>query len=210
MGSTTTLFLTILSGLVAAAVLCSDARAGEGARNLKLAVAEVPASDFVPFPAVFRKMESPDGRYVFEVRSTDGWKTTHAVGRLLENAAAGRRVIWEKVLPQEYGPRYFLVGRQGQVVLFDESINVKSRYAIVLMQQPETHQVVHDFDAVRRALELSAATLTELARGGWWLQGAPSLDPSGAQAIVPAGDKFLGVDLISGQLFLVNEISIRK
>jgi hypothetical protein len=199
-----TLIITILTCLVIGTTLYADARAIGGARNPMLAVSDTRHSDLVPFPPVFRTGTSPDGRYVFEVRSADGWKTRGAVGRLLKNTGHGARTVWEKDLPQEYGPRYFLVGNQGQVILFDESINVKSRYAIVLIRQPKNLDVIHDFDAVRQALNLSAATITGSAKSGWWLQGAPTLNAAGTQALAPTGDKFLEVDLNTGRLSVWN------
>jgi hypothetical protein len=195
-----TLMITILTCLVLGATLYADARAIGGARNSMLAVSDTRHSDFVPYPPAFRTSTSPDGRYVFEVRSTDGWKTSRAVGRLLKNTEHGARTLWEKDLPQEYGPRYFLVGIEGQVILFDESINVKSRYAIVVFRQPKNLDVIHDFDAVRQALNLSAAAITGSAKSGWWLQGAPTLNAAGTQALAPTGDKFLEVDLNTGRL----------
>ena len=166
------------------------------------AAKDVSADDFVAFPAASRQAVSPDGHFVFSVQTLDAWQSRYARGRLVENAPGGPRVVWEQVLPQEYGPRYFLVGNQGQIVLFDESINVNSRYAVVLINYKTSQSVVHDFAAVARTLELPAATIVERAKSGWWLAGAPSIAADGTHARAPAGSGFLLVDLSTGRLSL--------
>ena len=172
------------------------------ARGTDETAKDVSTDDFVAFPAAFREAVSPDGHFVFSVRTADAWQSRHARGRLVENAPGGPRVVWDQVLPQEYGPRYFLVGNQGQIVLFDESINVKSRYAVVLMNYKTSQSVVHDFAAVARTLELPAASIVERAKSGWWLAGAPSIDAAGTHARAPAGGRFVLVDLSTGRLSL--------
>ncbi|GJJ02394.1 hypothetical protein RugamoR64_29320 [Duganella rhizosphaerae] len=163
------------------------------------AVAASP-SDQMPLPPACKKAVSTDGHYLFEACSTDQWRSRHATGRLMENTAHGTRTVWERPLPQEYGPRYVVVGRQGQVVLFDEAINVKSRYAVVLMRQAERGDVIHAYEAVRLALGQSAAAIMDHAQSGWWLQGAPSLNAAGTQALAPVANTFLAVDLETGAL----------
>ena len=174
----------------------------DAARGIDGAAKDVSADDFVAFPAASRQAVSPDGQFVFSVQTLDAWQSRHARGRLVENAPGGPRVVWEQVLPQEYGPRYFLVGNQGQIVLFDESINVKSRYAVMLVNYKSSQSVVHDFAAVARTLELPAASIVERAKSGWWLAGAPSIDAAGTHARAPAGGRFLRVDLSTGRLSL--------
>lgn len=191
----------ILPGLALGAAFHAEARAVDAARG-PLAAADAQAPDFAPFPPALRQATSPNGRYLFEVRSTDGWRTRHATGRLLENTTTGPRLAWQGILPQEYGPRYFLIGNRGQAILFDESINVKSRYAISLITPSAGIGVRHDFDAVRRTLGLSASTITRRATSGWWLQGPPSLDATATVALAPAGDQCLAIELDSGRLSL--------
>src|SRR5687768_14460608 len=89
-------------------------------------VREAEAGDFMPLPPYRTESVSPNGQYVLVVQSRDEWKSKHAVGQLFHETASGRQLIWEKILPQEYGPRYALVGNQGQAIFFDEYINVKS------------------------------------------------------------------------------------
>ena len=161
-------------------------------------------ADLMALPAVCRKAVSPDGRYTFEVCTMDQWRSRHATGRLVEHTAQGAYTVWETALPQEYGPRYALVGKQGQVVLFDEAINVKSRFAVMLMRQPGRGDVVHSYEAVRLALGRSAEAIMEHARVGWWLQGAVSLNAEGTLALAPAADRPLGVDLETGALSVVD------
>lgn len=194
-----------LAACVSIGVASACHAAGDVAARGTAGVAEqLSADDFVPFPAASRQAVSPDGRFVFNVQTLDAWQSRQARGQLVENTPRGPRVVWEQVLPHEYGPRYFVVGDQGQVVLFDESINVKSRYAVMLVDHKTGLSVVHDFDAVARTLGLPAASIVERAKSGWWLAGVPSIDSAGRHARVPAGGRCLRVDLATGRLSLAD------
>lgn len=194
----------MLPGLVTGALSYADAPAINATRDVVSAVTDADLRDFVPFPPSTTQAVSPDGRYVFLVQSSDGWQSKHTTGRLLKNTPDGQQLVWERVLAQEYGPRYILVGDQGQTVLFDESINVKSRYAVVLINYEKKLDVTHNFDAVAQTLGVPVAAIVRRAKSGWWIEGKPSLDATGARAMVAAAGKCLAIDLNTGQLSLAS------
>ena len=162
------------------------------------------SDDFVPFPPVKTEAVSPNGQYVLTVESLDGWKTKYAVARLTRRTASGSHQVWEKPLPQEYGPRYALVGDEGQVVLFDESINVSSQYAVMLINENKNIQLSHSFDAVAKVLGVKTSAIVEQAKGGWWISAKPVLDKTGAAAVVGTAGKHLSVDLSTGRLSVLD------
>ncbi|HKA41010.1 MAG TPA: hypothetical protein VKF40_03380 [Burkholderiales bacterium] len=152
--------------------------------------------DFVPFPPARRQAVSPNGRYTLLVVSRDEWRSKRATAQLLE---AGR-IIWERELPQEHGPRYFLVGNDGQAVLFDEWANVKSRHAIMLIDSRRKLERVYPFDAVAAILETPVRAIVERAKGGWWLEGPPSLDATHQVVLAATAGRCLVLDLRTGDI----------
>lgn len=195
-------FVRILPCLLICTASHADAPAVSASPNIVSASKDGGARDFVPIPPTTTQVASPNGRYAFIVHSSDAWQSKRATGRLLKNTSAGQELEWERVLPQEYGPRYFLVGNQGQTVLFDEWINVKSRYAVVLIHHQKNLEVSHDFEAVAKILGVPVAAITARAKHGWWIEGIPSLDSTGTSAIVATAGKCLVIDLNTGLLSL--------
>lgn len=193
--------VAIFPSLVIGATPIGDSPKTNETRNIVVVAKDDDTLDFVQFPPTIIQTVSPGRHYVFVVQSSDAWRSKHATGRLLKVTPAGQEIVWEKVLAQEYGPRYSLVGDQGQIVLFDESINVKSRYAVVLINYQKNLEVTHDFDAIAQALGLPVATIVGRAKSGWWLEGTPSLDTTtGSSAMVAAAGKCLVIDLNTGRL----------
>ena len=159
--------------------------------------------DFVPFPPPTREVVSPNGQFSFVISSPAVGKTKDlSTGQLFRGTSRARKLVWEKKLPQEQGPRYALVGNQGEVALFDEWNNVKSRYAVVLINVHRNFERSHDFDAVATVLGEPVARIVEQARVGWWLQGPPTVDDSGASAYAMAAGKCLAIDLNTGNMTL--------
>jgi hypothetical protein len=157
--------------------------------------------DFVPFPPPTREVVSPNGHFTFVISSPAAWKTKEpSTGQLFRVTSKARKLVWEKKLPQEQGPRYALAGNQGEVVLFDEWNNVKSRYAVVLINFRRNFERSYDFDAVATVLGEPVAKIVEQARAGWWLQGPPTLDDKGTTAYAMAAGKCLAIDLKTGSM----------
>ncbi|NEO61066.1 MAG: hypothetical protein F6J98_11695, partial [Moorea sp. SIO4G2] len=164
-----------------------------------------PDVDRISLPPLQTEFFSPQGDFRFTVSTPDKWKSTQGYGRLVRLMGNVSEIIWEDKLPQEYGPRYLLVGQQGEVLMLDEWINVKSKYAIVVLNPQNELIIQHDFDNVQEILDVPTSEIVQRATGGsWWLSGPPSLDESGSKAYIPTSDQVLKVDLQTGQLSLLN------
>ena len=193
--------IAFLALSVAAGAVDYRAVATNSASTTSRSFAQEGATDFVAQPPARTESVSPNARYVLVIESLDGWKTKHAVARLLQQTAAGRSLVWERTLPQEYGPRYALVGNEGRAVLFDEWINVKSRYAIAILGNPgKNPDVMLDFDTVASALATPIALIVREAATGWWMAGKPTLARSGTAAVVSAARKCVWIELNTGHL----------
>ena len=84
-------------------------------------------TDRVKLPSATIKFLSPTGKFQFFVTSKDNWTSPKGRGKLTTSIDNKLQVLWEETLPQEYGPRYVLVGSRGEVLMLDEKINVKSK-----------------------------------------------------------------------------------
>lgn len=146
------------------------------------------------------------GDYRFEVTASDQWQTPSTVGQLYKSG----RLLWEKTLPQQYGPRFVVVGSQGQVLLIDEFINVASPYALMLLDVVGEPIATYSFEDIQQVLSVSAAELTSQATSGWWVSDAPQrVQNAAAQSnesitthviLIPAGGTRLAVNLLTGEL----------
>jgi len=182
--------ISILNFLAMPALAAAEAMAASAA-----------GADAVIQPPLRRLQRSADRRYRLEVSAVDGWRSPLARGQLWLEAAASPRLIWERLLPQPYGPRRMLVAPGGRVLLLDEASNVRSRHALLLLDL-HGHTVLHySFDQIQAVVDLPAALLVQRALGGsWWLAGAPRLSPNGERLRLPVGGRTLELDLVSGWL----------
>jgi hypothetical protein len=161
--------------------------------------------DQISLPPLQTEFFSPQGDFRFTVSTPDKWKSTRGYGRLVRLMDGISESIWEGKLPQEYRPRYVLVGQQGEVLMLDEWINVKSKYAIVVLNPRNDLIIQYDFDKVQNVLDVPTSEIVQRATGGsWWLSEPPSLNKSGSEAYIPTSGKVLRVDLQTGQLSLLN------
>ncbi len=158
-------------------------------------------SDAVIHPPQRRLQRSADLRYRLEVNAVDGWRSPLARGQLWLEAAKPPRLIWERSLPQFYGPRRMLVAPGGRVLLLDEGANVRSRHALLLLDPHGQTVLNYSFDQIQALVDLPAALLVQRAlSGSWWLAGPPRLSPKGERLRLPVGGRTLELDLVSGQL----------
>lgn len=150
--------------------------------------------DRLRHPPVRQSYEN--GAFRLTIEAIDGWETPSAIAQLYE----GNVLRWQQSLPHEYGPRFAVVGRQGQVLLLDEYINVASEYAIALYS-PKGEQIAqYSFDDISQTLDIPAAQLTRWATSGWWISAAPSSTAVTDQVTVQTGGTALIIDLSTGTL----------
>lgn len=164
----------------------------------------VTASDQLTYPPVMQS--SATGDYRFVVSATDQWQTPIAIGQLYQDS----QLRWEQPLPQQYGPRFSMVGSQGHVLLVDEFINVASPYALMLLDAAGEPIVTYAFEDIQQTLSVSAADLTQQATSGWWVSESPQLRPAEAvpaseialaeTVLIATGGTHLVVNLLTGEL----------
>ena len=136
------------------------------------------------------------GNYRLVISTEDNWKTPLAQAKLFN----GDKVLWEKALPHQYGPKFVLIGTQGNVLLLDEFINVASPHAITLIDTKGQAIAQHSFKDIQTTLNLSTADLTEQATTGWWISAPPTLTELGNCAIILTGGTTLTIDLETGTI----------
>ncbi|MEM9948904.1 MAG: hypothetical protein AAF810_22965 [Cyanobacteria bacterium P01_D01_bin.36] len=170
------------------------------AGDVGVASAEI-TDDWLVHPPPTQAFATND--YRFEVATVDEWQTPEATGTLYK----GEHVLWTKSLPQQYGPRFVVVGSQGQVLLVDEFINVASPYALMLLSTDGMPVATYSFEDIRRVLSVSAAALTREATSGWWVSAEPQLADSAPEdsvsedsVLISTGGTYLTVDLSTGKL----------
>ena len=138
-----------------------------------------------------------NGAYQLEITAKDSWRSPSAIGKLYKNGT----LLWQKDLPHQYGPRFSLVSPSGQVILFDEYINVASPYAIALVSSTGETTRQYSFDDIKQALpDVAPADFTRQAASGWWISSLPTLDAADNLARVETGGTTLELDLATGEL----------
>ena len=97
-----------------------------------------------------------------------------------------------------------MVNDEGQVLLVDEWINVKSRRALTLIDHQNHVVAEHAYEALQATLGVPGPEIVRLSRHGYWLQAAPRLDQAGGHALLQGGGKLLSVDMTTGALSLAS------
>lgn len=152
--------------------------------------------DRLPHPPVRQNFRNGDFQLV--ITAVDGWETPGAIASLYK----GDRLLWEQPLTHEYGPRFAVVGQQGQVLLLDEYINVASSRAITILNPDGNKIAQYSFEDISGQLAVPAATLTRHAASGWWITAVPSVPPEATtpEVFIPTGGTTLSVNLSTGEI----------
>ncbi len=160
----------------------------------------VAPSDRITLPDFRREFRSPSGRFAFVVSTRDGWKSLRGTGELFSITGSVHTPLWSRELPQQFGPRFVLISDLGTVLMLDEWINVKSQYAVFLIDRNNRTVKQHDADAVQAAVQVPANDIVRMAKHGWWVSAPPSLNSAGDAARVETAGKILTIRLSDGQL----------
>lgn len=136
------------------------------------------------------------GAYRLVISAEDNWNSPIAKAKLFQ----GETALWEESLPHQYGPRFVLIGANGNVLLLDEFINVASPHAITLINKKGQTIAQHGFKDIQATLNLPTSELTKQATTGWWISAAPLLIEAGNCAVVPTGDTLLEINLVTGTI----------
>jgi hypothetical protein len=160
------------------------------------------ALDPITQPPDFEARSSPSGRYLLEValRPHANPHAARATASLWETRAGARTRVWTRELAHRPRPRFFLVGDEGQVVLLDEWLNLRSPLAVVVIDKTQRTLAVHDLEAVRAALDVPIGALAPRARHGAWMQAPPTLSAGASAVEVAAAGRLLLIRLHDGAL----------
>lgn len=158
--------------------------------------------DEMPLPPTEQIRVSDDGQYVLEITALDEWASTNAIASLYRNSNSGgeRELLWQRSLPHSYGPKYALVGNQGQVVMLDEWINVASPYAVMVIDQNDNLLSQTSFDRLQMLLAVPPHQIVDQAMQGWWISAPPKLNTESVAVTVKTAGKQLIIDLTTGEL----------
>ena len=163
---------------------------------------QLTSDDSIILPPTWRTFVSPDGKYVFEVFTVDSWKSQTPNGRFAELGSGQENVVWTGGLPHEYGPRYVIVGNNAKVLLIDEWINVKSRYALTIFDPYSVSIRHYDFDYLQDILKVPVARIVEQANSGWWVTAPPQTGPRGVIVQIETAGKILEVNLETSEVYV--------
>jgi len=111
-------------------------------------------------------------------------------------------VLWSQTIPQQFGPREVLIGNDGRVLMVDESINVASRYALMLFDPQGRIIAMHDFANLARTAAATVADIKANARHGTWMGDPPTLTADARTALVPFAGRTLLLSMADGSLTL--------
>lgn len=168
------------------------------------------AVDRITLPDARREFVSPSGQFAFVVSTRDGWTSPRGTGELFSVKGPGRTSLWSRELPQQFGPRFVLIGDLGTVLMLDEWINVKSPYAVLLMDRAGRTVAQHSTDAVQAVLQVPMADIVRMARHGWWIGTPPRLDPAAGVARVETAGRGLLIRLADGHLSVPLDAAERR
>jgi hypothetical protein len=160
-------------------------------------------SDSIAVPPPREVVKSPGGHYSFVISvygDSRDYKSRYSTGELHRND--GSRALWTRRLPHELRPRFVVVNDDGQVLLVDEWINVKSRRALTLIDRQNQVVAEHPYADVQTVLGVPGSQIVRLSKLGYWLQAPPRLDHAGHHALLEGGGKLLSVDMTTGALSL--------
>jgi hypothetical protein len=157
------------------------------------------AQDAIDLPPLERREASLSGVYTLVMRAVDGWKTPFVFATL---KSASGRIVWERQLPHQHGPRRALVTDDGYVLLVDDWINVVSPRALMLLDPTGKTLVTHSAEEIFKLLSVPLPSITEHARFGPWLTDGPDLAADSRVARFRAGGRTFEIDLHKGRIYL--------
>lgn len=180
--------------------LCSAILVGAGLTSARAVGVKLVAADRIVLPPDSREFRSASGNYVFTLVTVDHWKSRLALAELSVQSGAKSTSLWQKMLPQEQGPRHVLVADSGAVLLTDEWINVPSRHALLLFAPDGRELARYGIDDIVRLLGVSRRTVADHGRLGLWMSAAPVVSSNASVVTIPSGGRKLTLHLVDGQL----------
>jgi hypothetical protein len=158
------------------------------------------ADDRIALPPLREEFYSPSQAYLLVISTADHWQSQRGLASCYQLHGGASRLLWQRTLPHQYRPRFVVVSDGGGAVLLDEWINIKTPYAVMIMDRRGGVVAQYDFDAVARLVGVAGADIVVQARYGAWLTGVPRLGPTGDSVLAEVGGRHLAIQLRTGQI----------
>lgn len=147
------------------------------------------AQDRLDHPPAERTYSSPSRHFALTLR---GQEASFRTG--------SGKLIWQKILPHEQGPRDALVTNDGHTVLADEWINVASPHAIVLLDRAGGAIAHFSAEDIFRTLGVQKQVVVSKASHGVWITDGPTVTLDGKSVVFHSGGRTLTLHLADGHL----------
>lgn len=154
--------------------------------------------DAIALPAPSRVITSPGEEFFLTLRFQPEQRRSQAI--LYKVAGDRCQPTWQTELPHEYGPRFALVSDQGFVALVDEWINVRSPYALTILNPRGNPIADYAYEDLQAEIGLSDAEILDQTQAGWWISDLPNLSEDGSALTVGIGGEHLRVDFSTGAI----------
>jgi hypothetical protein len=158
------------------------------------------AIDVLVRPPLREEVFSPSQTFQLVIATADQWKSQQSLASFYRLEGGAFQLLWQQTLPHHYRPRFLVVSDAGRVALLDEWINIKTKYAVMILNRHGGLVAHYDFEAISRLLGITGADLVTQAKYGAWLTTIPHLDPTGEAVLAGAGDRQLTIHLDTGQI----------
>ena len=157
------------------------------------------AIDVLVRPPLREEVFSPSRTYQLVIATTDQWQSQQSLASFYRLEGGAFQLLWRQTLPHHYRPRFLVVSDAGRVALLDEWINIKTKYAVMILNRHGGLVAHYDFEAISRLLGVPGADLVTQAKYGAWLTTVPQLNSAGDAVLAGAGGRQLTIHLDTGQ-----------
>ena len=147
------------------------------------------AHDRIDAPPAERSYSSPSRHFTL---------TLHGQQAIFRTGSG--KLIWQKILPHQQGPRDALVTNDGHTILADEWINVASPHAIVLLDRAGGAIAHFSAEDIFRTLGVQKQVIVSKASHGVWITDGPTVTLDGKSVIFHSGGRTLTLHLADGHL----------
>lgn len=138
-------------------------------------------NDLILLPDPRREFVSPNGGFSVIVEATKpiNHASTISVSLRAVDRNGQSKLLWTHPFSRQFGPRFVVVTNAGAVFLFDQTIQVIPKIAVVVYDQKGEVLVEHALLSLCDAARLSLSDVVRKARYGAWISEGPILSTDG-------------------------------
>jgi hypothetical protein len=161
--------------------------------------------DRVTLPPQRSEFTSSSGQFCFVLTGSERWQPPRSDGELWKIEDGIRHRLWKRSLPHRFRPRYVVVADNGNVLLFDEWLNMESPYAITLLNSRNDVVATYSFNHIQQILNIPAQQIIRMAKHGWWITEPPVVDQQTHHVRVKSAGLQLAIDPETGSISVLQE-----